>query len=69
MYQTSAALLPAANPETMRLLEEIATLEQRLHTMGEDGDCAYERAMSTLYRTLVEERKQQLTELMPAPIA
>ena len=69
MYQTSAALLPAANPETTRLLEEIETLEQRLHTMGEDGDCAYERAMSKLYRTIVEERKQQLTLLMLAPPA
>jgi hypothetical protein len=61
MYQT--AMLPAAKRETMRLLEEIETLEHRLHAMGEDGDCAYERAMSTLYRVLVEERKQQLTQL------
>jgi hypothetical protein len=69
MYQTSAVIRRAACPDRTRLLEEIATLEQRLLAMGEDGDCAYERAMSTLYRAIVDDRKQQLTRLMLLPPA
>ena len=47
----------------VELLEEIATLENRLQIMGVDGDCAYERAISRLYQLMVEERKQQLADL------
>ena len=35
-----------------QLREEITLLERRIRLMGEDGDCAYERAMSTLYRKI-----------------
>ena len=67
MHKVSAETLPAGGPETARLREEIEVLEQRLHCMGEDGDCAYERAMSTLYRGMVEERRLRLTALsLPA---
>jgi hypothetical protein len=62
MYQISASA-SAANPETAIWREEIRLLEQRLRSMGEDGDCAYERAMSCLYRAIVAERKRQLTLL------
>lgn len=47
----------------LELQEEIALLERRLDLMGVDGDCAYERAISKLYLDLVEQKKQQLTEL------
>ena len=63
MYSTSTLEIVTANPDPARLREEIETLEQRLHIMGEDGDCAYERAMSKLYRGMVEARKQQLNRL------
>jgi hypothetical protein len=44
----------------LRISEEIAALELRLDGMGMDGDCAYERAMSRLYISLLEDRKRQL---------
>jgi hypothetical protein len=37
--------------------------------MGMDGDCAYERAMSRLYTTMVEDRKRQLAALPLVPPA
>ena len=63
MYATLESQQRAGNDRAMELLEEIATLESRLHEMGMDGDCAYERAMSKLYLSMVEERKQQLADL------
>jgi hypothetical protein len=45
------------------LLEEIALLEERRRLMGEDGDCAYERAISRLYQSMVAERWQLLAVL------
>ena len=58
--------LSAGRERAMQLLEEISRLEQRLESMGMDGDCAYERAISTLYRSMVEERRQQLASLRTA---
>ncbi len=63
MYKTSVVTAVAPGAEAASLLEEIETLENRLHCMGEDGDCAYERAMSKLYRAMVEERKLRLSQL------
>ncbi len=55
---------PGVDPAAERaLLEEIDVLEGRLHRLGPDGDCAYERAMSARYRSLVEDRKALLTAL------
>lgn len=45
------------------LMEEIRRLERRVRCMGEDGDCAYERAISRLYVALVKKRKEQLAAL------
>lgn len=46
-----------------QLQEEISTLERRLEDMGMDGDCAYERAISKVYISLVARRKAQLAAL------
>jgi len=63
MYTTLGAQLRSGKDRALALLEEIALLENRLHMMGMDGDCAYERAISKLYLGMVEERKQQLVAL------
>ncbi len=46
-----------------QLREEISLLERRIRLMGEDGDCAYERAMSMLYQRMVAERWQRIALL------
>lgn len=45
------------------LRQEIAFFETRLHEMGEQGDCAYERALYRAYKTLLQERRSQLAGL------
>jgi hypothetical protein len=45
------------------LRQEIAFFETRLHEMGEQGDCAYEHALSRAYETLLRERRGQLAQL------
>jgi hypothetical protein len=45
------------------LRQEIAFFETRLTEMGERGDCAYERALSKAYKTLLRERREQLAKL------
>lgn len=45
------------------LRQEIAFFEARLSEMGEQGDCAYEHALSRAYETLLRERRGQLAEL------
>ena len=45
------------------LRQEIAFFETRLNEMGEQGDCAYERALSHAYETLLRERRRQLAQL------
>ncbi|MBK8507392.1 MAG: hypothetical protein V9G63_12510 [Candidatus Competibacter sp.] len=45
------------------LRQEIAFFEGRLHEMGEQGDCAYEHALSRAYETLLRERRAQLSQL------
>lgn len=46
------------------LRQEIAFFESRLYEMGEQGDCAYEHALSRAYETLLQERRQQLAQLL-----
>ncbi len=46
-----------------QLREEISLLERRIRLMGEDGDCACERAMTMLYRRMVAERWRQIALL------
>ena len=54
-------------PHTNRasdLAQEIALLETRLKTVGMDGDCAYERALSKVYDSLLIQRRRQLASLL-----
>ena len=46
-----------------RLLEEIAYLEARLIAIGQNGDCAYEKAMARSYSELLKLRRQELEKL------
>jgi len=46
------------------IAEEIAMLEARLHSVGLDGDCAYERALSKVYDALLVQRRRQLASLL-----
>ncbi|WJW75017.1 hypothetical protein QVG61_10985 [Thiohalobacter sp. IOR34] len=55
-----------SRPLAKHLREEIALLEARLSTLGLDGDCAYERALSGAYSRLLEERRSQLAALRAA---
>lgn len=45
------------------LIEEIAFLEGRLITIGQTGDCAYEKSLSKTYRDLLRVRRKQLNIL------
>lgn len=55
---------PVADCRTADFLrQEIAFFETRLHEMGEEGDCAYEHALSRAYETLLSERRRQLAQL------
>ena len=71
MYATfllSARYLNEGHPvadcrTTDYLRQEIAFFETRLHEMGEQGDCAYERALSRTYEVLLRERRVQLAQL------
>lgn len=49
------------------LRQEIAYFERRLREMGDEGDCAYERALTRVYRLLLKERRDQLTALNSDP--
>lgn len=40
--------------------------ERQLQRYGAEGDCAYERALSRLYRQLFEQRRSQLDALRRA---
>lgn len=42
---------------------ELQLFERQLQRFREDGDCAYERALSTLYRKLFDQRQRQLDAL------
>jgi hypothetical protein len=44
----------------IRLLEEIAYLEVRLITIGQTGDCAYEKSLARNYSELLRTRRRQL---------
>ena len=63
MHSRLESQLQCGQPARLQLMEEIRLLERRLRLMGGDGDCAYERAISTLYQSMVAERRQQLARL------
>lgn len=42
---------------------ELQLFERQLRRFGEDGDCAYERALGKIYRRLFEQRQRQLDAL------
>jgi hypothetical protein len=45
---------------------ELQLFERQVRRFGEDGDCAYERALGKLYRRLFEQRQRQLDALRSA---
>ena len=63
VHPLSLGHLAADNRAADHLRQEIAFFESRLYEMGEQGDCAYERALSRAYEILLHERRQQLAHL------
>ncbi|MAT65402.1 MAG: hypothetical protein CMN57_07130 [Gammaproteobacteria bacterium] len=59
--KATAAPLHRPCPQELRL--EIAQLERRLRTMGLDGDCAYERALSQAYDALLVQKRRELAAI------
>lgn len=47
---------------------ELQLFERQLRRFGEGGDCAYERALNTLYQRLFDQRRQQLEALHHAKL-
>ncbi len=45
---------------TEQLKELTDYLEQRLSSMGTDGDCAYERALTRVYHQLLDRLREHL---------
>lgn len=45
---------------------QLQMFARQLQRYGGDGDCAYERALNSLYRKLFEQRRQQLDALRNA---
>lgn len=45
---------------------ELRMFERQLQRFSGDGDCAYERALTTLYKKLFDQRRQQLDALRSA---
>lgn len=65
MYTEIEMQEDAVGSPEKRLREEIEMLEGRLRAMGVGGDCAYERAMSSLYQRLLEDLKIKLACRFP----
>ncbi len=61
---TATLATPRHADKASDLAEEIKLLEARLHTVGLDGDCAYERALSKVYDSLLIQRRRQLASLL-----
>lgn len=45
---------------------ELQLFERQMQRYAGDGDCAYERALNTLYRKLFDQRLQQLDSMRSA---
>lgn len=61
MHANSKHLDYFALPDSADALQaQIEALEARLISMGLDGDCAYERAMSKVYDGLLRDRRRRL---------
>ena len=59
-----ASLVGATEPVTRNQLQDLASyLEDRLEAIGEHGDCAYERAMGTMYRQALSELQARMAAL------
>lgn len=63
--------MPKASQITTPLLHfhqdpTLQLFERQLHRYLGEGDCAYERALSQLYRQLFEQRRSQLDALRRA---
>ena len=60
LAQSYTSPAPHHDHSYSRLLEEIAYLEARLITIGQTGDCAYEKSMARSYRQLLQQRRRDL---------
>jgi hypothetical protein len=63
LAETYTITTPQRDHSYGRLLEEIAYLEARLITIGQTGDCAYEKAMARSYNQLLQLRRRELSSL------
>lgn len=63
LAESYAIATPHRDHSYSRLLEEIAYLEARLITIGQTGDCAYEKAMARSYSQLLLQRRRDLATL------
>ena len=54
---------PHHHREYRRLQEEIVCIEARLHAIGHNGDCAYEKALARRYSELLQDHRRQLFRL------
>ena len=53
----------SAVPSDHRNDPELQMFQRQLHRFAGEGDCAYERALNTLYKKLFEQRLQQLSAM------
>ncbi|MDZ7750471.1 MAG: hypothetical protein U5S82_02160 [Gammaproteobacteria bacterium] len=53
---------PARHADTnqQQLRDMVDSLQERLHAIGDQGDCAYERALGIKYRELLHELEARL---------
>ena len=63
LVESYTSATPDRDHSYSRLVEEIAYLEARLITIGQNGDCAYEKAMARSYRELLRQRRCDLMTL------
>jgi hypothetical protein len=63
LAETYTIATPQRDHSYSRLLEEIAYLEARLITIGQTGDCAYEKSMARSYSQLLLQRRRDLATI------
>ena len=63
LVESYSTATPGRDHSHSRLVEEIAYLEARLITIGQTGDCAYEKAMARSYTQLLQQRRSELADL------
>ena len=61
-----AQRLPATTESQEQIRAMVSCLRERLEAIGEQGDCAYERAMGTKYRELLSHLEARLATPRPS---